>query len=331
MIRSSCLAVVAGFCSTQAVYGHHSNSGFDMERVVAFEGTVLSFEWTNPHVYLTIEDDSGVEWLIESDAAPVMVRSGWTRDSFAPGDTVSVRANPDRRTERAHGLLLSIEGADGLMTSLNRVGLSAEASAAARADNLFGVWRGEVTAARIFINTLREHPVTEKGRTARADYDQSKNPTVACIPWPTPWLLAGYLYLHELEQDGDVIRYRNEFYGAERAIHMDGREHPENGERTLQGHSIGWWEGDTLVVDTVGFADHRSPHAATVGVPAGAQKHVVERLRLSDDGTQVLIEFFMEDPEYLAGPVTARAVWSYAPHFEMLELPCDPEVSTRYE
>ena len=50
------------------VSAHHSNSGFDLDRLVTFQGTVVSFEWTNPHVYLSITDENGVQWLIETDA-----------------------------------------------------------------------------------------------------------------------------------------------------------------------------------------------------------------------------------------------------------------------
>jgi hypothetical protein len=48
---------------------------------------------------------------------------------------------------------------------------------------------------------------------------------------------------------------------------------------TQRGHSIGWWEGNTLVVDTTHFAFHRS--SSLDGVPSGAQKHVVERYTLT--------------------------------------------------
>ena len=125
------------------------------------------------------------------------------------------------------------------------------------------------------------------------------------------------------------MTFRNEFYGTERTIYMDGRAHPDDGERTLQGHSIGSWEGETLVVDTVNFADHRSPYGSGTGIPVGAGKHVVERYRLSADGAQAFIDIVLEDPEYLAVPVTATFVWRYSPHFEMLELDCDREVAMR--
>jgi hypothetical protein len=87
-----------------AASAHHSHTRFDLDRVVAFQGTVNRFEWKNPHVYLTVEDESGAEWTIETDPTPVMSRSGWTRESFTPGDAVVVRANPDRRSDVTHAL-----------------------------------------------------------------------------------------------------------------------------------------------------------------------------------------------------------------------------------
>jgi hypothetical protein len=83
--------------------------------------------------------------------------------------------------------------------------------------------------------------------------------------------------------------------------------HAGEGERTLQGHSIGWWEGETLVVDTVDFAVHRSPYGSGTGIPLGTEKHVVERYRLSDDGTHAFVDIVLEDSEYLAEPVTAKS------------------------
>ena len=99
------------FVATSAL-AHHSHTRFDLDRVVAFEGTVVLYEWKNPQVYLTVADEAGDEWLIETDPTPVMSRSGWTSESFAPGDVVAVRANPDRRPDVAHGLLVAIEGSD---------------------------------------------------------------------------------------------------------------------------------------------------------------------------------------------------------------------------
>ncbi len=84
-----------------------------------------------------------------------------------------------------------------------------------------------------------------------------------------------------------------------------------------------------LVVDTALFADHRTPYAS-YGIPSGAGKHVIERYRLSEDGTQLFAEFFVEDPEYLAEPFTTEIVLNYSPHLEMFEIGCDREVASRF-
>ncbi len=308
---------------------HHSHTRFDLELVIAFEGTVVRYEWTNPHVYLTVEDEHGDEWLIETDPTPVMNRSGWSRDSFAPGDSVAVRAHPDRRPDVTHGLLLSIEGPDGVaMASWNSTTQDTHDGPVATASSLEGVWQGARSSLKNFVMHMSAQSLTAKGDAAKAAYGQLLNPTLECITWPTPFILSSYLYLSEMAFGDDIIQFRNEFYATERIIHMDGT-HPGDNERTLQGHSIGWWEGETLVVDTVDFADHRSPYGSGTGIPSGAEKHVVERYRLSDDGTHALVDIVLEDPEYLAEHVTAQFVWRYSPHFEMLQLGCDREIAMR--
>ena len=215
------------------------------------------------------------------------------------------------------------------MASWNTTSQDTHDGRVARAENLDGVWQGERSSLKNFVVYMEAQPLTAKGAAAKAAYNGLLNPTTECISWPTPFILSSYLYLSELELGDDVITFRNEFYGTERTIYMDGRAHPTGGERTLQGHSNGAWEGDTLVVDTVGFADHRSPYGSGTGIPSGAEKHVAERYRLSDDGTEAYVEILLEDPEYIEVPVTATFVWRYSPHFEMLDLSCDREIAIR--
>ena len=175
--------------------------------------------------------------------------------------------------------------------------------------------------------------LTEKGAAAQAAYDplSPENPEAQCIGRPMPGaLLSTNLYplQFEFDEDGQRIFIRSEFFDEERVVYMDGRPHPENGERTHSGHSIGRWEGDTLVVDTRLFADHRSPYQ--IGVPSGAQKHVVERYTLIADGTRVLAEFMLEDPEYLVEPITHSRELIYTPDVEMFQFNCDPAVTRRF-
>ena len=309
---------------------HHSSAPFDLENIFVLEGTVTRFDWTNPHVYLVIEEDNGTEWLIETDAVAVMIRSGWARDSFAPGDIVSARINRDRDQAKAHGLLFSIQGPDGeQMVSFNRFRERLSFDANARATDLSGVWQGDTALSRAFSSGLSEHALTERGRIGMEQFDGSVDPGADCIAWPTPWMVASGLYLKEVTLSEDVIVMKSEFYNAERTIHMNLTEHPADTERTVQGHSIGWWEGDTLVVDTRYFADHRSP-VSNIGVPSGATRHVIERYTLDDDGRRVAVEFVLEDPEYLAEPYSGELALHYSPHLEMIGIDCDPEIATRF-
>jgi hypothetical protein len=113
-----------------------------------------------------------------------------------------------------------------------------------------------------------------------------------------------------------------------RVVHLDGRAHPENGERTLNGHSIGRWEGDTLVVDTTLFADHREGLA--FGIPSGAGKHVTERFSLSADRRHLDYAAVLEDPEHLAAPVSFAAQWEHRPELAPTGLACDLDVAQRF-
>jgi hypothetical protein len=175
--------------------------------------------------------------------------------------------------------------------------------------------------------------LTEKGVAASAAYNvRTDSPAAQCVAAPLPSILVAP-YMNEIELREETIIIRNERFNAERTVFMDGRGHPEDGERTNQGHSIGFWERDTLVIDTTLFATHRAPisgQQGNEGVPSGDEKRIVERYTLGEDGTRILIEFVLEDPEYLAEPFTGSVEWYYAPHFEMLGFGCNADVSRRY-
>ena len=220
------------------------------------------------------------------------------------------------------------------MSSLNRIDRSNNSRSVATTTDLAGIWQAELlpvtNAVRLpLFAELAAHPLTDKGEAAKADYSEAMNPGADCISNPTPMIISLTApYLGEFEVRDEIIMFRSEFYDTERTIYLDGRRHPENGERTIQGHSVGSWEGDTLVVDTRLFADHRSPYG--IGVPSSAQKHVVERYTLSENGAQLLVDVVMEDPEYLAGPFTGSLVLNYSPHLEMISVECDSEVARRF-
>lgn len=315
---------------TQASPAHHSEAGFDVETVVAFQGAVSKVAWRNPHVYFTVETvvESGgtVEWEVETGGIPLLERSGWHRDSLKPGERITVRGHPAREPGRTYALLLSLEKADGSI--LQQQVTNSEATDTAT--SLAGTWKGNLANLGDLSQGFRSIPLTPEGTAAQEVFDVNvEHPAASCIPYPTPAIILGSgFWLSQIEPGEDVVAIRNEWFDVERTIFMDGRNHPENGERTIQGHSIGRWEGDTLVVDTTNFADHRSPYQT--GVPSGSQKHVVERYTLSDDGSRILVEFTLEDPQYLAEPFSGTVDWIYRPDLEFFQFNCDPDVSSQY-
>ncbi|MBT5032381.1 MAG: hypothetical protein HOM55_08825 [Proteobacteria bacterium] len=312
------------------VSAHHSEAAYDADSVAAFQGTVTEFSWRNPHAYIKVEttnaDGTQTEWLVETGATPLLVRSGWTPESLVPGDRVSVRGSP-ARDGRPNALLLSMEKADGSVLAQS----IAYAVATGSTSDLSGVWKGSRTTFESFAEQLLNRRLTEKAAEAQAQFDlYSENPAAACVAEPTPTIVAlTGVFLTEIELGEDVIMMRNERFDVERTVYMDGRGHPQSTERTVQGHSVGSWEGGgTLVVDTTHFADHKNP--TMDGVPSGAQKHVVERYTLNDDGTGLTVGIFMEDPEYMVEAFNVTFDWTYRPDLRLLRFDCDLEVARRY-
>lgn len=306
-------------CGVLVAHAHHSDAVYNRDTVVEFDAEVTRFIFRNPHVtiFVETEDEAGerIEWEIETGSTPIMIRSGWSQDLMRPGDAVTVRAHPERSGQRK-AILNTLETADGRLWTQ----IEGDTEVTVAATSLEGVWKG-VRGASLWERTL-PLVLTPAGEAALAAYDGvTDNPSNRCIALPPPFLndLANYLGSIEIFEDRVILR--SEFFDVTRTVHMDGRDHPVNGERTNQGHSIGWWEGDTLVVDTRLLADHRAGNS-TRGVPSGAQKHVVERFSLSEDGTRAIVDVFVEDPEFLAEPFETQLEIVYSPHLRLYSYDC---------
>ena len=326
-------------------YAHHSDAGLDLDNLATIEGTVGELSWRNPHVYFTVEstDENGepVTWTVQMASVLTVSRMGWSRDSLQVGDRVTVGAYP-ARDGRPYAKFLSIERLDGpaLPTSFDSAGevRLAGPQATAVATSVAGRWMADgdqvnTYPGRIDGLTRALLTLTDRAQAAQAAYDENseENPELRCVGRPTPAMIVYTdLYPMELEfaEDEQTLFIRSQFMDQERVVHMDGRPHPDASERSHEGHSIGWWEDDTLVVDTRNFADHRSPYQN--GIPSGAQKHVVERFRLNESGTGMNVEFTLEDPEYIAAPMTYSRELVYTPDADMSPFNCDLESTRRF-
>jgi hypothetical protein len=105
-----------------------------------------------------------------------------------------------------------------------------------------------------------------------------------------------------------------------RQVFLDGRSHPKNLEPAWMGHSIGKWEGDTLVVDSVGFND--KTWLDNEGRPHTEKLHLTERYRRTNLG-HLEVEFTIDDPGAYAKPWTIKRVSDLAPKEEVEEYICN--------
>jgi len=329
--RTRSLVMVMGLALAAAVDAHHSAVMFDTTQEITVEGVVSHYEWRNPHVYMAVEtvgrDGENVEQRIEAGAPSILSPLGLTPDSLSLGERVTVYGNPNRRGDGRIMLGLYLTKADGSQLPLNIAAPSIRAPTGARATSLAGTWFSPVSELRGFVRARNSWNVTERGRIARDGWDIAQAAYADCIPVTAPTLMV-YSVATIVEINPDTVVFDVDWMTSRRVVHTDGRGHPQNGEPTLQGHSIGYWEGETLVVDTVQYAEHSE--GITLGFPSGPDKHTVERFSLADDGRQMNYEVMLEDPEYLAEPLHYSAQLEYRPDLEPTGLACDLETARRY-
>ena len=92
-------AVAVGFVILSgSLVAHHANAIFDAGKRITVKGTVTEWFWANPHCLLRFDvtDESGkvVHWVAETQAPPNMIPFGWAKQSFKPGDVVTLTLEP---------------------------------------------------------------------------------------------------------------------------------------------------------------------------------------------------------------------------------------------
>ena len=150
-------------------------------------------------------------------------------------------------------------------------------------------------------------------------FEDSNDPAYACLPpGPTRLYAFGGAEMQIAEVPGRVII----LFGRDvRQVYTDGREHPKNLQATWMGHSIGHWEGDTLIVDTVGIKDKN--WIDRMGHTHSDQLHVVERFRRTDANT-LNLDMTLDDPKAFTKSWTAQRTFRLRPASDrMVERFCE--------
>lgn len=144
------------------------------------------------------------------------------------------------------------------------------------------------------------------------------DPNAECLPSGATRMINSP-YPTEIVQTPEFTVILHESKHSFRIIHMDG-EHPAELEPTFNGHSIGWWEGDTLVIDTVGLTEVSMLDER--GTRHTDQLHVVERISPIDENT-LQWRYTLNDPGAYSQPWTAERIFEWRPETRFLEYICE--------
>jgi hypothetical protein len=283
---------------------------------------------------VTGDDGNTIAMRCEMRAATLMRRSGWSEDMFVIGAAATIHGFGHRDDPAACYLEdITIGGAAGFnrndqFETDSGVDLSNRPLRLASGElNISGDWAqeqyviavppdgrggnlvpksmkpaiesGELSMADVPPSGWGPRPVTftERGQ-AEADafqmWSPQDNPRLRCEPTSIifDWTFDGAV--NRITQAGDEIVINYGLYSFERIVHMNMDAHPENLTPSYAGHSIGHWEGDVLVVDTVGF----EPGVIAPPVRNSDQLHIVERYALNPDTLELRRDFVAEDPVY---------------------------------
>jgi hypothetical protein len=181
--------------------------------------------------------------------------------------------------------------------------------------DLSGMWLSDPPD----FSTLELLPWAEELSDQRAVNNSKDYPPSYCLPHgPVPLVEGGFFKLVH-HPSALLMLFEMDTPGF-RQVLLDGRGHPEGFGPSWLGHSIGEWDRDTLVIDSVGFQDRG--WIDFTGYPHTNRLHVTQRLRRLDLG-HLQIELTLDDPGAFRKPWTVTKIASLAPDEEIQEYICN--------
>jgi hypothetical protein len=254
--------------------------------------------------------------------------------------------------ERAHGasvlgVLLGVAMIAAVVTNAT--------AAAAQTPNIFGIWIAIDRNSSNF-GKWNNTPNTPTPEFTVWGAEQSREqgrlgtelPTPgACEPVNPVMFLGSGLFPTQILNGGNQIVLLNEWVAVPRRIYVDGRRHPpaEDLLPTWEGHSIAHWEGDTLVVDTVGFNGRTRPLNGYVAnsvnatpeslkvprLPSSDQMHLLERFRLVATGDILEVTRTITDPKTYVRPFSNTIYLERRPDLDVQEYYCSDNMRNKDE
>ena len=315
---------------------HHGAGRYDPRQNVEIEGTLTRLDFVNPHAYVyfdVVRDGKVVAMKCEMRGATVLRRSGWSPEMFVKGVAIKVTGYPHRDDPTACSAMTMTLGRAPALVRYQQLNAKSATPAKRPArvngkPNLAGDWAQEQQVlanppgGRVGLVPISQAdainagkvpmpagpagwfppPVTltAAGRVAQEALRKrptSEDPRLTCQITSIlfDWVFDGTI--NRITQTANTIRLE---YGASpgltRTVQMNMTAHPANVKPSRAGHSIGRWDGDTLVVDTVGFL----PGSLAGTLPHSSSLHVVERFTLNPTTLELTRGIVVEDPVYFA-------------------------------
>ncbi len=207
---------------------------------------------------------------------------------------------------------------------------AAKAQSAAAPPDFSGVWNAMRSNYDFASFSKGDPPMTAWGKAQFDATKPSQGPrgvslketndmVYKCIPPGMPYIYLQLFPMQIVQTPKEVIEIFESDHTV-RHIFVDGRKHPDDLTPTYNGHSIGHWEGDTLVVDTIGMKGKL--WLDRLGHPESDQMHIVERIHRVDDKT-LQVDFTFDDPKSYPKPWTAQMSFRLQPTWDILEDVCE--------
>ena len=216
-----------------------------------------------------------------------------------------------------------------ILTAVAAFGVAQAASIPRMPDgqpNLQGVWQNpyvpDMSKDRQDQKSDGELPFSKIGADNFKNYDVSKfDYTGHCLPFGLMRSVNVGGYPIQIMQNDTYLAMLFEQNTWFHVVYIDGRQHPKDLEPTWFGNSIGKWDGDTLVIDTIGF--NGRTRLDTIGHPHSDKLHLIQRLTLTDP-THIAYEMTIDDPVMYTRPwKNTRVFTKMKPGEELIEYSCE--------
>jgi len=312
------IAIILGLSALPiATLAHHSLAEYDRSVQQELEGEVLRVMWSNPHIRITLrrenEDGEQEVWDLHGFDLNSLDRRNIPRDLVRVGDVIRVSGSPSNRREQhlyasnllaASGTEIMINPAAEPLWSETVVGRPASAAntsvVVTEGRSIFRVWSRAPGVA-----DTRHFPFTAAAVTTRTAWNPEDNFALRCEPEGMPRIMTNPHPFQFVDQ-GTRIALRSELYDLTRTIHMDDAAVPADQPATPLGHSLGRWEGGTLVVSTTRV---NWPYFDNIGTRQSEMAEYTERFTLGEDQSRLDYRLIITDPVTFSDPAVYERYW----------------------